>query len=647
MDLDFRALAETIPHLVWSARSDGFRDYFNERLLNYLGRTLEEMQGWTWQEVLHPDDRQRTIAAWAEAKTRGTELCIEYRIRRGADGVYRWHEGRATPVRDAAGNIVRWFGTCTDIDERKRAEGALANAKGELERERDILKAVMDGAKNFHLVYLDRNFNFVHVNETYARTCGYRPEELVGKNHFALYPHPENETIFARVRDTGEAAEFHDKPFEFPDHPERGVTYWSWMLTPAKNVSEQVIGLVFSLFETTERKKIETDLAVAKEAAEVANRAKSEFLANVSHEIRTPITGILGMAELLEGTELSACQQGYVRTILASTETLLTLVNHILDLSRIEAGKVELECKEFTLRGIVNEVIGSQILDANAKGLPINVVIPADVPDGLIGDPFRLKQILLNLVGNAIKFTDQGELTLSVVVEKRQSSTALLRFDMTDTGIGIKPEAIARIFAPFEQADSSMARKFGGTGLGLAICTQLSALLGGEIWVDSHGEGRGSTFHVRIPFTVSHALPEPGGSQQVDLPPLWEGEPRRVLLVEDNEVPRRLFTDLLKKYGHHVDVAQHGVEALEKLRQADYDIVLMDVQMPVMDGIEAVGKLRELERGQGRHVPVIAITAYAMEKDRLDILSKGFDGYVSKPTRMKDLFNEMKRCLDR
>ncbi|NJC88070.1 MAG: PAS domain S-box protein [Desulfuromonas sp.] len=633
VDLNFRVLAETIPHLVWSARPDGFRDYFNARLLAYLGKTLEEMQGWMWQEVLHPDDRQRTMDAWTEAKIRGTELCAEYRIRRGTDEAYRWHEGRATPVRDAAGNIVRWFGTCTDIEERKQSEEKLRYS------EERFSKAFHCGPMMMTLSDFETG-RYLEVNDVFTRVSGFDRDETIGRTTLELgWIDPENrQRLLAELKAKGRV-----EGWELKVTGKAGNTIWCQYFGELVPVSSGDILLSIAL-DITERKHAEEALALAKQAAEVASLAKSEFLANMSHEIRTPITGILGMAELLEGTELSACQQGYLKTLLTSTENLLALVNEILDLSRIEAGKVELECKGFSLREVLNEVVASQILVANAKGLPIRTVIPADVPDGFTGDQLRLKQILFNLVGNAVKFTEKGDVTLSVAVEERQGAKILLRFDVADTGIGIKPEAIARIFKPFDQADSSMTRKFGGTGLGLAICTRLSALMGGAIWVDSR-EGVGSTFHLRIPLEVSDTPPASGASRQVGQPPLWEGAPRRVLLVEDNDITRKLFTDLLNKYSHHVDFARNGVEALEMLNHADYDIVLMDVQMPVMDGIEAVGKLRERERETGGHVPVIAITAHAMEKDRLNILSKGFDGYLSKPTKMKDLFNEMKRCL--
>jgi two-component system CheB/CheR fusion protein len=364
----------------------------------------------------------------------------------------------------------------------------------------------------------------------------------------------------------------------------------------------------------------------------------------MSHEIRTPINGIMGMAQLLEYTRLSNDQREYLDAIRNSSDSLLALVNDVLDLSKIEAGMLELERREFSLRGCVSDVVKSQISLIHAKGLAIRVEIPATVPDNLTGDPLRLKQILLNLVGNAVKFTERGGITLAVGVEARQDDSAQFRFAVADTGIGIKPEVIERIFAPFSQADASTTREFGGSGLGLSICTRLAALMGGTIGVESR-EGAGSTFHVRIPFAVNdvqleHSLPRP-----VAQPPLWEGRSLRVLLAEDNDAGQKFFTEVLRKYGHRVDLALNGAEALQKWPQADYDLILMDVQMPVMDGVEATVRIRRLELEKGGHVPIIALTAHAMEDDRPKLLAQGFDGYVAKPTKIRELLREMKRCL--
>jgi CheY-like chemotaxis protein len=293
---------------------------------------------------------------------------------------------------------------------------------------------------------------------------------------------------------------------------------------------------------------------------------------------------------------------------------------------------------------LVSEVADSQNPAAKAKGLAFCTQVSAEVPERLMGDPLRLKQVLLNLTVNAIKFSARGEVRLAVAVEKAHPSTPMLRFDVTDTGIGIKARAIAEIFQPFSQVDPSSTRKFGGAGLGLAICTKLMTIMGGEISVDSC-EGVGSTFHVRLPFEVAGIEAEDHGAD----PPCRVAEtavkPLRVLLVEDHEISQYFFAEVLKRCGHHVELAVNGAEALEKLQGRPYDLVLMDIQMPVMDGMAAVCKIRELERVKGGHLPVIALTAHAMEKDRVEVLSRGFDGYVSKPMKVDALLDEVNRCL--
>jgi two-component system CheB/CheR fusion protein len=364
----------------------------------------------------------------------------------------------------------------------------------------------------------------------------------------------------------------------------------------------------------------------------------------MSHEIRTPINGIVGMVQLLEYTELSAGQHEYLEAIRVASDNLLALVSDVLDLSKIEAGQLEQERREFSLRRSVSDVVKSQIFLAHAKGLTIRVDIPADVPDNLTGDQFRLKQILLNLVGNAIKFTERGGLSLSVSVEQRQDDTARLRFEVADTGIGIKPEAMERIFAPFSQADSSMTRRFGGSGLGLTICKGLTAIMGGEIRAESR-EGAGSTFHVRIPFAVHDGPTEHKLSETEERPPAWEERCLHILLAENHGASRMFFAEALRRYGHRVDLALNGAEALEKWSQADYDLILMDIQMPVMDGSETVGRIRRAERESNGHVPIIALTAHAMQGDLPYFLEQGFDGYVAKPTKIRDLFREMQKCL--
>ncbi|MCX7143849.1 MAG: ATP-binding protein [Proteobacteria bacterium] len=387
------------------------------------------------------------------------------------------------------------------------------------------------------------------------------------------------------------------------------------------------------------------NLAARSEEALAANRAKSAFLANMSHELRTPLNGVIGNAQLLELSDPTSEQKEYLSAIMLSGSNLLSLINDILDLSKIEAEKVVLEQKDFSLRGCVNDIVRTQRSRIENKRLSLKLNIPREVPDALVGDELRVKQILLNLLGNAIKFTKEGSITFSAAVKDQSGNNALIELAVTDTGIGI-PQAVADdIFKPFVQADSSTTRKYGGSGLGLSISQQLAHLMGGSINVEST-EGEGSTFRVFLPFTVLHQVVQESSAPSVEAPTaIWTGAPLKVLLAEDNAINWQLDKALLKKMGHTVTLAENGKEALAALSKDPFDLVLMDIQMPVMNGEEALAVVRERERGTDTRLPVIALTAYALKGDEEKYLGEGFDGYVSKPLEVNKLVAEMHRVL--
>ncbi|MGC9029737.1 MAG: PAS domain S-box protein [Desulfomonilaceae bacterium] len=760
---------------------NGIIRVFNTGSERMLGYSAEELVGKETPKRFHLDSELKEHAAYL-SQLYGkpiTELqSLSYRAKKGGYEEKEWtyvtKDGRhltvhlaVTAVKNKAGDITGFLGVAQNITERKKAEEELRKANRFQKR---LLETALTA---IFLVNVDRVIT--DVNDEFCRITGFTREELIGQPCmvFADQPCKDKCGLFNGL--PGQDGVWR-KQCTVKSRDGRTLTVLK-NATIMKDDHGKIIGGMESFVDVTE-------LIEARIAAENASRAKSEFLANMSHEIRTPMNGIMGMTELALNTELTEEQHEYLSAVKSSAESLLSLINDILDFSKIEAGKLEIVPINFALRYCIDTTLKSLAVTAQNKGLELACHIPLDVPDALVGDPGRLRQVLINLVGNAIKFTSIGEVVVRVALLEAQEDEALLEFSVSDTGIGIPPEKQRKIFEAFEQVDGSTTRFYGGTGLGLAIASKLVELMGGSIGVES-APGKGSTFRFTArfgiqkekedltraidvpelkglralvvddnatnrtilvemlaawglktaevesgraalaalkqaqqehnPFSfalIDYMMPEMDGFQLASIiredPSLTDliilmltsvGErghakkckdsgiaaylvkpvnrqelfdaltmtlgktdaPRAkrtlltrhsiresrkrlsILLAEDNPINRKLAVKMLENMGHTVKTAYNGREAVEAFESQHFDLILMDIQMPDMDGIQATSIIREKEKALGIRIPIIAMTAHALAGDRERFLAAGMDGYVSKPITAKELYEAVER----
>jgi len=490
-------------------------------------------------------------------------------------------------------------------------------------RYHEILDQIEDACA---VVDLKGRYRF--VNNAFCRLFGRSREALIGTS-FSENSRSDDRIaklrgVYTQVFQTGTPV----KAFEYQLTVNGVEKSLDQSVSLDRDATGQPVGFLTIIRDTTERARAQHELARAKEAAEEATRAKSDFLANMSHEIRTPMNGIIGMTLLALDTELTPYQADCLTTVRTSAESLLTLLNDILDFSKIESRMLEMEAVAFSLREVIADTLKPFETHAQQKGLELRHDIDPDVPAAIIGDPVRVRQIMNNLIGNAIKFTERGGVTVSVRQDRRRDGRVVLHFAIADTGIGIPADHQATIFEAFRQADGSTTRKFGGTGLGLAISTSLVHMMGGRIWVESEPDA-GSTFHFTASFDlVESTAAAPPKAAVTIVPP---ARLIKVLVAEDTVVNQRVVMRMLSKRGHTVTVVADGREALDALEREAYDLVLMDVQMPVMGGFEATAAIRAREQQTGGHIRIVAMTAHAMNGDRERCLAAGMDGYLSKP----------------
>ncbi|HLK04599.1 MAG TPA: PAS domain S-box protein [Candidatus Acidoferrum sp.] len=767
----FRTLTAAAPVGIFRTDNEGAALYLNEKWQTMTGLSSEEAAGFGWTKAMHPDDLEWVVARWKDTVARRDEFREGYRYRDREGGTV-WVEAIARPVLGTDNKAAGYVGIIQDVSERVKREAEIKRSE---ERFRTLSAVAPVG-----IVLMEEDGKFNYVNEQYLRMTGLTHEEAMA-NAWRRAIHPEDIEKLEQIRNESLAHKL-DYTMDYRYLRKDGTVVWAHSV--ARGFRQKVggrRGYVVVIQDVTERHLSEERLRRAKEAAEAANKAKSEFLANMSHEIRTPMNGILGMTELALETELHPEQREYLGMVKSSAEALLGIINDILDFSKIEAGKMELEETTFSLEDCIEEALGPLSLRAMKKGLDLTWTTEGKIPGLLKGDPTRLRQVLINLAGNAIKFTKQGEVNVRATRLPAEGHKASIRFDVSDTGIGVPPEKHQQIFDAFSQADTSTTREFGGTGLGLSISARLVRLMGGRIELEST-PGVGSKFSFTAAFEVASEEPKPlrqaadlrekpvlvvddneanrhlleklltgwgmkpvlspGGAEGIDeyrrsverhetyplvlldvnmpwidgyevaaklrelapsnetaivilssslaAPPhvaqeqiqiarklskpirrnelhdaiasvLQHGPesknevhpgpaPRpslNLLLVEDNTVNQKLALRLLEKMGHRTQLAVNGKEAVDMAANGSFDLILMDLQMPVMGGLEATQRIREQELAVGKHTPILAMTAHAMKGDEEKCLEAGMDGYVSKPIRVELLKSEIARLTQK
>lgn len=610
----------------------------------------------TVAERWHPDDRERVVGAIRAYLAGETDhYALECRMRQ-KDGAYRTRMVRGVATRNAAGVATRFIGTSVDITERMKLEEALRASE---ERYRNTFENAPAG-----LVHTDfENYSVLRVNQTYVDMTGWSREELLGPAGMAII-HPEDRAAGIERFAALASGALTSYSAQFRILRKDGNFMWVRLTVSMSRDSNEGRPYAIAVVEdVSERRRLESELQSAKDAAEASNRAKDEFLANVSHEIRTPMNAILGMTELVLDTSLDGAQRQSLRTVKSAAVSLLGIINDLLDFSKIEAGRMELDPMEFRLRALLADTMRALVVRAHRKGLDLEWHVASDVPDTLVGDAGRLRQVLLNLVGNAIKFTARGEVRVDVACAAIGFADVELRFDVRDTGIGIPESRQASIFRPFEQEDMSTTRRYGGTGLGLTIAARFVEMMGGRITVESAPQ-RGSTFTFAVRFPLSEGASVGSAPSEPSLPfssgddlspissrvaPTLQGsarttQPLRVLVAEDNPFNSLLMEQLLTSQGHSVRVAHDGAEALEHARSGAFDVLLLDLHMPELDGFQVIEALREHERLVGGHLFTIALTARSRAEDRARCFAVGMDEFLAKPIHAATLYAAIERA---
>ncbi len=620
-------MMENFPAMIWKTNNSGKNVYVSRSLSEYIGRSEQEILEEGWLRYTHIEDRERLSIDTEEQINKLFLNNTELRLRH-VSGEYRWIYIIIKPFIDMHGNQDGYIGIGLDINGKKITESLLLESE---ERYRHLFMNLHSGFAYHRVVYDEKgqcsDVEFLIVNEAFKKMFGFEGKEIEGKLYSELFDSTQqilqlDFCIVEKMLQDGNSISV-DEVFS--------EIYKKWYSIALYSPQKDHFAIVIT--DIDQKKKAEIELKRAKEEAEKANKAKSEFLANMSHEIRTPLNGIVGMIDLTLHTGLDLEQKDNLKTAKNCVDSLLKIINDILDFSKMEAGKLLIDDINFNIRELIEDIFKTQATVAEKKGLEINYSFYSGIPQYLKGDPNRLKQILNNLIGNAIKFTEEGEVKISVRKNHVEEEQVELQFSIADTGIGISEAEQEKLFKTFSQVDGSITRKYGGNGLGLAISRQLAEMMGGRVWIESE-KGKGSTFHFTVRFKEGEAAQEVKHHISVHHKTSYN---LHILLAEDDSVNRTVISRMLKERGYKVDTANSGIEVLELHSKNKYNVILMDIHMPEMDGIQTAQCIRERE-GTNYHTPIIAITAHALQGDRERFLELGMDEYIPKPVRMEEMF---------
>lgn len=636
VEITERKLADDYLQQVLDATNDGIWDYdlvsgkfgCSKRWAQMLGYEHGEVDDFSCycQHNIHPDDKSSFTKAFMDyVEGRSSSYEIEFRLRI-KNGEYIWIYSRGKALqRDSSGRALRMVGAHTDISAQKNVEASLRESE---ERFRTLIESAPMS------VLLVQNGRYIYGNPASARLLGHKsPDALIGVDALETIAPESREAVRERMRRIESGAD--NLPMEMQILRPDGGRVWC-ISTSVRTLMNNIPTAIVVGQDITRQKNVEGRLIRAKEEADAANRSKSEFLANMSHELRTPLNGIMGMMQLLQTTRLDEEQQDFVSLAIKSSDRLTRLLTDLLDISKIEAGKMDVVDEEFSPQELADSVAELFTVNARSRDLALECVIDPAMPSRLVGGIARLRQILFNLVGNSLKFTERGSVRLEMTPLSSACGDELrVLFSVSDTGIGIPAEKFREMFKPFTQVEGAYNRKYQGAGLGLAIVRRLVELMNGHIFLEST-LGEGTAVHVVLPFRLPHGVAAIGVSGKTEASHTPPG--LRVLLAEDDPSNQYPVQRMLEKGGHVVTLAENGRQAVQLLSEHDFDCILMDIQMPDMDGIEATRLIRtSASPGAKRKIPIIALTAYAMRGDRERFLNAGMDDYLSKPVSMADL----------